>query len=68
MNATDVITEISYRDPGLDSPVLWMAAGAGLAGVIVFLVGVAGAVVSRWWRRGQEQDTAGTAGWDLLDS
>jgi hypothetical protein len=51
----------------LTSPVLWMAAGAMLAGVVVMLAGLAGAAVSRWWRRGQRQDTAGTAGWDLLD-
>jgi hypothetical protein len=51
----------------LASPVLWMAAGAMLAGVIVVAVGLVGAVVSRWWRRGQDQPTAGTAGWDLQD-
>jgi hypothetical protein len=51
----------------LASPVLWMAAGAMLAGVVVMLAGLAGAVVSRWWRRGRVQDTAGTAGWDLQD-
>jgi uncharacterized membrane protein YedE/YeeE len=51
----------------LTSPVLWMAFGAMLAGVIVALAGLVGAVVSRWWRRGQRQDTAGTAGWELLD-
>jgi hypothetical protein len=44
-----------------------MAFGAMLAGVVVMLAGLAGAVVSRWWRRGQQQDTAGTAGWELLD-
>jgi hypothetical protein len=44
-----------------------MAAGAMLAGVIVVAVGLVGAVVSRWWRRGHVQDTAGTAGWDLQD-
>jgi hypothetical protein len=49
----------------LASPVLWMAFGALLAGVLVMLAGLAGAVVSRWWRRGDGQDTAGTAGWDL---
>jgi hypothetical protein len=49
----------------LASPVLWMAAGAMLAGAVVALVGLAGAVVSRWWRRGAGQDTAGTAGWEL---
>jgi hypothetical protein len=52
----------------LASPVLWMAVGAMLAGVIVVLAGLVGAVVSRWWRRGQPQDTAGTAGWDLHES
>jgi nitric oxide reductase large subunit len=51
----------------LASPVLWMAAGAMLAGVIVVAVGLVGAVVSRWWRRGADRDTAGTAGWDLQD-
>jgi hypothetical protein len=51
----------------LASPVLWMAAGAMLAGAVVMLAGLVGAVVSRWWRRGQQQDTAGTAGWELLD-
>ena len=51
----------------LASPVLWMAAGAMLAGVIVVLGALAGAVVSRWWRRGADRDTAGTAGWDLHD-
>jgi hypothetical protein len=51
----------------LASPVLWMAAGAMLAGVIVVLGALVGAVVARWWRRGQRQDTAGTAGWDLQD-
>jgi hypothetical protein len=44
-----------------------MAAGAMLAGVVVMLAGVVGAAVSRWWRRGQSEDTAGTAGWELLD-
>jgi hypothetical protein len=54
--------------PGLlASPVLWMAFGAMVAGLLVGLVGLAGAVVSRWWRRGQSQDTAGTAGWELSD-
>jgi nitric oxide reductase large subunit len=52
----------------LASPVLWMAFGAMLAGVIVVAVGLVGAVVSRWWRRGDGQDTAGTAGWDLHES
>jgi hypothetical protein len=35
----------------------------------VGLVGLAGAVVSRWWRRGRGDglDTVGTAGWELLD-
>jgi 4-amino-4-deoxy-L-arabinose transferase-like glycosyltransferase len=52
----------------LASPVLWMAFGAMLAGVIVVLVGLAGAVVSRWWRRGRDgRDTVGTAGWELLE-
>jgi hypothetical protein len=51
----------------LASPALWMAAGAMLAGVVVMLAGLVGAVVSRWWRRGQQQDTPGTAGWELLD-
>jgi hypothetical protein len=53
----------------LASPVLWMAFGAILAGLLVGLVGLAGAVVSRWWRRGRGDglDTAGTAGWELLD-
>jgi hypothetical protein len=56
----------------LASPVLWMAAGAMLAGVVVVLVALAGAVVSHLWRRGRITtraaalpDTAGTAGWEL---
>jgi nitric oxide reductase large subunit len=51
----------------LASPVLWMAVGAMVAGLLVVLVGLAGAVVSRWWRRGQSEDTAGTVGWELSD-
>lgn len=51
MNATDVITEISYPDRGLlDSPLLWMALGALLAGVLVVLIGLAGAGLSRLLR------------------
>ncbi len=68
MSAADVITEISYPDRGLlDSPVLWMAAGAMLAGVLVVLVGLVGAAVIRMLRTGRDEDTAGTAGWDLTD-
>jgi hypothetical protein len=69
VNGSDVISEISYPDADLwDSPVLWMAAGAMLAGVLVILVGVVGAVVARWLRTPDEEPTAGTAGWDLHDS
>jgi hypothetical protein len=42
-----------------------MAFGAMLAGVVVVLVGLAGAVVSSWLRVGQGEDTGGTAGWEL---
>jgi hypothetical protein len=46
-----------------------MGIGAMVAGVLVVLAAMAGAVVSRWWRRGQVEgrDTAGTAGWELLE-
>jgi hypothetical protein len=42
-----------------------MAFGAMLAGVVVVLVGLAGAAVSSWLRAGRGQDTGGTAGWEL---
>jgi hypothetical protein len=45
-----------------------MGIGAMVAGVLVVLAAMVGAVVSRWWRRGQDgPDTAGTAGWELLE-
>ncbi|MGH3735858.1 MAG: hypothetical protein ACRDT6_09595 [Micromonosporaceae bacterium] len=66
MTAAEVITEITYPDRGLlDSPVLWMAAGAMLAGVLVGVVALAAAVVGRLFRTGMDEDTAGTAGWEL---
>jgi hypothetical protein len=46
-----------------------MGVGAMVAGVLVVLAAMAGAVVSRWWHRGTAgPDTAGTAGWELLDA
>jgi hypothetical protein len=45
----------------MTNPVLWMAFGAMLAGLI-------GGLVARWWRQGQQEDaTAGTAGWELVE-
>jgi hypothetical protein len=52
----------------MTNPVLWMAFGAMLAGLIVIAAGLMGGLVARWWRRGQQEDTtAGTAGWELVE-
>jgi hypothetical protein len=66
VNASDVITDITYPQPDLwSSPILWMAAGAMLAGVLVMLLGLVGALVGRWLRTPEDAPTAGTAGWEL---
>jgi hypothetical protein len=67
ITSASIIDEV-VRPTGEAQPLLWMAAGAMLAGAIVVVLGVLGSLVGRRLRAMQpppDEDTAGTAGWEL---
>jgi hypothetical protein len=62
-----VIDEI-VRSEGAAQPLLWMAAGAMIAGVLVLALAGLGALAAHVWRSmrpAPDEDTAGTAHWLL---